>query len=177
MPGRRRHADQDPEVRSGVAGAALPRAVPRASREGHRASLHRRLLGRARGGGVTLRGLRSRAIPLRREVRLGHGLAELLGAGLIRRRGTPRRLQPLHEPDRGDVRVVRLASGARLRRRPPAHRPAVLHKLVLARPGAPRPLGVVPTKVVATKRASFTVWAEDAAPTERRLSWLIPVLI
>lgn len=101
---------------------------------------------------------RKRAVPLGREVRLGHGLAELLGAGLIRRRGAPRRLQPLHAPDRGDVRVVRLAPGARLRRRPPANRPPVLHKFVLARPGAPRPLGVVPTKVADTKRASSTVW-------------------
>ena len=109
------------------------RAVRDPSPQGHRARLHRRLLGRACDRGVSLRGMWCRALPLRGEVRLGYGLAELRRACGARERRHRGRLELRNDPDRGHVRIVRRASRPRLRRRARAEREALLHQLVRAR--------------------------------------------
>ena len=50
--------------------------------QGHRAGVHRRVLGRARRRRVPLRRVRRGGVPLGHEVRLGDRLAELLRAGV-----------------------------------------------------------------------------------------------
>ena len=60
------------------------RAVPRHPQEGHRARLHRPELGQPREGHLRVRVLRPAALRLRHEVRLGHGLAQLLAADRAR---------------------------------------------------------------------------------------------
>ena len=76
--------------------------------------------------------LRRRAFPLGREVRLGHGLAELLEARGRRKRRHRGRQQPLHAAHRSAVQPLRRASRPRVRRRPGADRAALLHQLRIA---------------------------------------------
>ncbi len=79
-----------------------------------------------------------RALPLRVEVPLGLGLAELRRAGDARRgRGADRR-EPRDAADRGRLCRVRRAPRARVRRRPRSDGSAVLHQLVCARTRAAR---------------------------------------
>ena len=78
---------------------------------------------------LPLRGLRRDAVRRRHEVRLRHRLAELHRAG--RRRGgraAPRQ-QPVHAPHGGPLPQLRWPSRPRVRRRPRAHRAALLHQL------------------------------------------------
>ena len=67
------------------------------------------------------------------------------------RRGDRRR-QPRHAPHRGDVSPVRLAPRSRLRRRPGADGPALLHQLGLARPRASPPRRADPTSTTPAHR-------------------------
>src|SRR5205085_7326670 len=75
------------------------------------------------------RGMRPRAVLVGGEVRIGHRLAELLGAD----RGEPRRDRPRrlarHGARRSDVCALRRTPRARVRRRPRSHRTALLHEL------------------------------------------------
>jgi len=66
---------------------------------------------------------------LGRQVRVGHGLAELLAADprLAPRGGDGH--QPRHGARGSALRALRLAPGSRLRRRAPADGPALLHEL------------------------------------------------
>src|SRR5256885_4398673 len=70
-------------------------------------------------------------------VRVGHQVRRALRmAELLRTRGGRAdrgddRQVALHGEDRGDVRELRRAPGPRLRRRPPADGPALLHQLRL----------------------------------------------
>ena len=73
--------EQDREDRSGVAGGALARAVPRAAPEGHRGAVQRRVRPHLRAGHVSLRRLRRGAVRVGHEVRLGLRLARVLRAG------------------------------------------------------------------------------------------------
>src|SRR5688500_2241269 len=68
------------EDRTGVAPRADARAVPRAAREGHGASVHRRISRRKGARRVPLRGLWGRSLRLGHQVRLRDGLAELFPA-------------------------------------------------------------------------------------------------
>ena len=79
--------------------------------------------------------LRQRAVPLRREVRLGQRLAELL-AHARRRTRAPDRGHARHGMVRTEValRAVRRAPRPPVRRRPAADRHALLHQLGVARP-------------------------------------------
>ena len=72
------------------------------------------------------------ALLLGHEVRLRHGLAELLRAGRRRGGGDRGRPQLLHEAHRGPLQPCGGHLGPRLRRRPEPHRPALLHQLLLA---------------------------------------------
>jgi len=79
-------------------------------------------------GTLSMRMLRQRTVQLGHQVRVGHGMAELLRADSERECPDRCRSFPLHDPHRGAVRAMRRASGARLRRRPAADRPALLHE-------------------------------------------------
>src|SRR2546421_86261 len=72
---------EDPEDRGRVARRADAGAVQRAPREGHGASVQRRVRPRLRAGHLPVRGLRSGAVRLGHEVRLGLRLARVLRAG------------------------------------------------------------------------------------------------
>ena len=140
-----------------VAGGADARAVRGAAPEGHRARLHRRLLGRQGRRHLPLRGLRPGAVQLRHQVRLRHRLAELLGPDGRRERRDPARQQPLHAPHRGRLRALRRPPGPRLRRRPEPDRPALLHQLLLAGPWTRR-----------TRASSGAAAARRLPPIRRR---------
>ena len=56
--------------------------------------------------GSPLPRLRRRSVPLGHEVRVGLGLAELLGARLAGRRRDAHRSQPRHDAHRGDLRPL-----------------------------------------------------------------------
>src|SRR4028119_1538131 len=89
-----------------------------------------RLWGPVGGGHRPLRALRHAPLLLREQVRLGDRLADLLGAGgrgQHRDGGGPHLL--LYAPDGGPLRRLRRPPGPRLRGRPAAHGPALLHKL------------------------------------------------
>ena len=73
----------------------------------------------------------------RRQVRLRHRLAELHGPRRRRLRAHRGRQQLFHAPHRGAVQPLRGPPRARVRRRPRSRRPAFLHQLGGARPGAP----------------------------------------
>jgi hypothetical protein len=126
---RHREGGQD---RRGVEEDPHSGAVPGAAQEGHRARLHRRVLGQPPQGRLRLRGLRPAAVQLGDQVRVGHGLAERLAADRSEERGDRDRPQPLHEPHRGALRPLRRPPRPRLHRRPPPHRPALLHELGVA---------------------------------------------
>ena len=82
-----------------------------------------------------MRGLRRGAVRRRHEVRVGHGMAELLRAGRGPERGAARGSKPRDASHRSPLPTLRRASGARVRRRAGAYRHALLHQLVRARPG------------------------------------------
>ena len=100
-------------------------------------------------GDLHLRQLRRAPVRLRHEVRERLGLAELLPADRARRRRGARRRQPPHAPHRGGLRPLRRPPRPRLRGRPAADRPALLHERRRAQPRAEagvacRPLAVGP---------------------------------
>ena len=78
-----------------------PDPVPRPPREGDRARVHGRPVGRAPVRHLPLCRLRRRAVPLRGEVRVGHRLAELLRPEGRRRRGDQVRPLVADDEDRG----------------------------------------------------------------------------
>ncbi len=134
--GRSPHG-KDRENRCRVAGAVDARAVPRdaAARDGAR--LHGGVPRPPRGGHLPLRGLRSAAVFVGRQVRVGHGLAELFPAGGAGARGGTEGPQPRHGAHGGALRAVRRALGARVRRRAAADGAALLHQLRRAAVRAP----------------------------------------
>ena len=81
---------EDHENRRRVARRADTGAVPRPPREGDRARVHGRLLGRASARRLSLRRLRRRAVRRRHEVRVRDRLAVVLPAGRSRMRSRPR---------------------------------------------------------------------------------------
>src|SRR3954453_3908321 len=104
-------------------------AVPRPAREGDRAPVRRRPLGRASRRHVPVRRVRHGALPVRDEVRIGDRLAELLPPDR-RRRGRDRdRSVVVHASDGGAVRRLWRPSRARVRGRATADRAALLHQL------------------------------------------------
>jgi hypothetical protein len=116
-----------------VEGGADARAIQRPAREGDRASLHRRVPRVEGAGHLSVRGLRDRALLVRHEVRVRHGLAKLLGAD---ERGCGRdgaRLGPPDAADRGALRRVRWPSWPCLPGRAAPDRAALLHQLLRAR--------------------------------------------
>ncbi len=112
------------------------------------------------------RGVRERAVPLGRQVRLGHRLAELLRAGHRAGRRAAARQQPAHAPHRGRLPALRRSSRPCLRRRAcPDGRP-LLHQLVRAGlraraadswPGPARQAGIM---MQASRRR---IWGRPAA--------------
>ena len=90
--------------------------------QGHRAPLLRHAARQQAGGRLRLRLLRPAALFVAGQVRVRHRLAELLPAGGRGERGHPPRHQLGHGPGGNPLRALRRAPGARLQRRPPAHR-------------------------------------------------------
>src|SRR5437773_8217174 len=149
--------EENQENRSRVAGRAEPRAVPRPAREGHGASVQRRVRPDIRARQLPVCGLRHRAVQLRDQVRLGLRLARVLCAGERRgdRRGDGRDLG--HDPHRGHVRGLRRPSRPRLPGRPRPDRATLLHQFgsIEARGG-----------VIVEKKATFGAgcfWGVEAA--------------
>ena len=75
---------------------------------------------------------RRAAFQLARQVRVRHRLAELHASARAGERRHEDRPQVLHGPHRSPLQARRLAPRARLRRRPGADRPALLHELRVA---------------------------------------------
>ena len=115
--------------RRAVAGAADPRPVRGAAPAGDGAPVHRRVRRHEGRRDLPLRRLRRRAVQLRTQVRLGNRLAELLRARGRSRTSSCATTQPRDDADRGPVQALRRPSRPRLRRRPAADRPALLHQL------------------------------------------------
>ena len=126
------------EDRRGVARGADARAVPRPARGGHRARLHRQVLGQPRRRRVPLRGLRRRAVRLDDEVRVRLRLAELHRAQDRRGDRDAARHLARDAPHRGRVQALRRPPRPRLRRRARATRAAcaTASTRALARPRA-----------------------------------------
>lgn len=125
--GRSAHGENRQD-RRGVAGIADARAVPRDSAAGHGARLHGGVPRPPRAGHLPLRMLRSAAVFVGRQVRVGHGLAELFpagGGGASGAAGGPRLRHGAHG---GALRAVRRAPGARVRRWTAADGAALLHQ-------------------------------------------------
>src|SRR3954464_5514978 len=74
-----------------------------------------------------MRGMRPAALQVRPQIRERHRLAEFLRAPGWRRRYHERQ-ELLHDPHRGALRPLRRTSWPRVRRRPAAYRPALLHQ-------------------------------------------------
>ena len=148
---RARSLHPRPLERGGHRGVALPQAAGRGAEAppdpapvrghpggGHRAALPQRVLGQQEGGDLRRHRLRRALVHLRRQVRLGHRVAELHpppGEG-ERRRGEG--LQAVLPAHRGAQPPRRLAPGPPLQRRARAHGTALLHQL---RGPALRPAG------------------------------------
>ena len=149
-----------------------PEQYLRHAEEGHRARVHGPELGQPREGHVPVRVLRPAALLLRHEVRLGHRLAELLAAARAEFRedgGGPELLLRAHG---GDVPPLRRPPRPRLRRRPEAHGPALLHERDCheVRPGevTSRPLHV-PSARSSRKRARDERVLLDGPPADEVL--------
>ena len=95
----------------------------------HRAALPQRVLQRPPRGHLRRRGLRRASLQFARQVRVRHGLAELHAAPRSDQRAREDRHQPGHGARRGTQPLRGLAPGPRLRRRPRADGPALLHGL------------------------------------------------
>ena len=78
--------------------------------------------------GLPVRGLRGRAVPRRRPVRLRDWVAQLHLLGDPGRRRRPHRLQDAGATARGHMHPLRGAPGTRVRRRSGAHGPAMVHQ-------------------------------------------------
>src|ERR1051325_4675999 len=129
-PGAARPADPaGREERRRLEEATHVRAVSRPARGGHRDRVHRRLLERAPQRLVRVRGVWTAGLRIRRQVRLGHGLAEFLAAGVQELRDRAARHRIRHGAHRRRLRALRRPPRPRLRRRPRADRPALLHQL------------------------------------------------
>src|SRR2546423_15223760 len=142
-----------------MAPEAISRAIPRPSREGHRARLYGRLLGRAHARAIPLRGLRQSTLQQRHEVRFRHRLAQLQQSDQWRERRRGDGSVLVHEPHRGALLGLRRPSGTRFSGRAPAHGAALLHQLCVADAGARSRadgtgLAPPPTWAISTKRQS-----------------------
>ena len=96
------------------------RRLARAARSGavrggapgrHRAGVHRHLLGHQGRGHLPLRRPRAAVVLVGHQVRLGHRLAQLLGAARRRHGQAGQRHEPRHGAHRGPLRTLRLAPG------------------------------------------------------------------
>ena len=125
--GRSPHG-KDREDRRRMAGAVDARAVPRDAAAGDGARLFGAVPRPPRAGDLLLRGLRPAAVFVGRQVRFGHGLAELFPAGGARARGGTEGPQPRHAPHGSALRPVRRAPRPRLRGWAAADGPALLHQ-------------------------------------------------
>src|SRR5260370_34251469 len=96
-------AKEHREDRRRMGGAANPGAVSHHAGEGHRARLHRRVCSHEDLRRLSLCLLWRGAFQLGDEVRLWHGLAELLGAGLGAARPPGGRQQLVYAAHRGRV--------------------------------------------------------------------------
>ena len=116
--------------RRGAAADADAAAVRRHPARRHRAAVPQRVLGQRAGRHLRRRRVRRAAVQLARQVRFRHRLAELHAS-----RSVPDNIQRDRRPPvlpaahRGPLGARRLAPGPRLRRRPAADRPALLHEL------------------------------------------------
>src|SRR5579859_2647843 len=126
--GKRARAETGEERRR-VAAAAGPHRLRYYPALRYGDGLHRALLERARQGAVPLHLLRYGAVYLEHEIRLGHGMAELLdsGGGGEYRHG--RRQDFRHDKNVSFVQALRCPPGARVSRRTSSDRPALLHEL------------------------------------------------
>ena len=95
--------------------------------EGTERALYQPAQRRASRGDVLLRRLPARPLFVAHEVRQPYRLAELLGAARSRGRDAHRQFLR-HGAQRSALQALRRASRPRLRRRPEAHRPALLHE-------------------------------------------------
>ena len=102
------------EIGRGMEANPDPGAIPGDTPRRHRVRLHRPILGFSRRGSFPLRLLRGRALSFPKEIRIRHGLAELLGPGGEPEHPTENRHELRHEAHGSAVRPVRRAPGARV---------------------------------------------------------------
>src|SRR3569623_10520 len=118
---------RNPAYARGMARPADTAAVRRAARGRHRAAFQQAAGSREAPWHLRLCRVQARSVLFRLLVRLRHRLAELLDAAA--RCGRPvARLLARHGARRSALPSLRRPPGPRLRRRPAAHRPALLHE-------------------------------------------------
>ena len=141
IDGRHRNPPARGPQRRRLAPDSHPRAVSRPARARHGARGHQLPARREAARHFRLRRLRHAAFRLRHEVRIRHGLAEFFRPSRRGRRnhGGP---QPLDGAHGGPLRPLQGPSRACLRRRPGAHRLALLHER--RRPSLRPQAGVTP---------------------------------
>ena len=127
-----RFMDYKKPDRQGARRQADPAAVRRDAARGHRAAVPERVLEQQEARDLRRRRLRRAAVLVARQVRLGHGLAELHAAARAEERDDQGGPAPVLDPHRGALEARRLAPGPRVRRRAGADRPALLHELGVA---------------------------------------------
>ena len=111
-----------------VEGGPHPRSLPRPAQGGHGAARQLPPQRREAGGRLRLRRVRHPPVRVRHQVQLGHGVALLFRAHRGRGGGGDRPVDPVHDADRGPLRDMRRAPGARLPGRAPPDGAAVLHE-------------------------------------------------
>src|SRR5437868_13539028 len=108
------------------------RAVLRHAPPKHGHSLHRDVLSNARGGNVSMRVLRQRAVQFGHEIRFGHRVAQFLGAAGRRKYTQTDRYQHVHGARRGILHAMRRTPGTRVRRWTAAYESTLLHERIVA---------------------------------------------
>ena len=127
--------------------------------------------GTSTGPGPTAAPGAARSCSIRREVRVGDRLAELLQAGGPScRRGGDRPLV-LHDPDRGQLRELWRPPRPRLQRRPEPDRPALLHQLRIAQA---RSGELSPRRATAPRRGVAGDGGLDPGPTSGNVAMIRP---